>query len=1019
MTESIINPPEVRGVHVARLMALATVGLAAISIVSTSAFAQNAAPAAAQDGASVPAPELAPAVEEATQDIVVTGSRIARSGFSAPTPTTVVGAEEIERKAEPNIFNVINQIPAFAGSAATSTGTTSSSAGTNGRDVLNLRGLGADRTLVLLDGQRVIGVDTTGVTDISQFPQGLIQRVDVVTGGASASWGSDAVAGVVNFILDHNFNGIKANVSAGETTYGDGQNANLQLTAGTSFADGRGHIEASGEYYYNSGVGSPATHRDWYQGSKLLSYPLGEAPPGAPLLIAASHVSDFLLTPGAIITGTSNPAARGLIDTTFGAGGSLGHLQTGWIPVDAAGNQVSPWMIGGDQRSDEGGVADLDTQMDRKTFYGRVSYDFSDAINVYATFNTATVYTNNVAFLSTYKPGNLTVHCNNPFLPSGIQSACGTANDTLSVGTMNVDLPNIQVQNIRTMYRWTAGGDGKFDMFGKSWKWDAYYTLGLNHITNNNIGQTLTNLYNAAIDAVPGPSGTIVCRNAVAQAQGCQPYNIFGTGVGDPSAAEYFSGTAWLRTHLRQDAASLSFNGEPFSDWAGPVSLAFGGEYRREAFTQQADPCSYTQCGNPLLLSENNWFSGNFHPSQGAFDVKEEFVEVLAPMLAGGKTGNLDLDLGARYASYSTAGGVLPWKAGLTYEPPMIHGLRFRGVASRDIRAPNLNDLFAAPSTPTGGVLGRFGTVTDNTIVKVPTVSNLDLKPEVSQTYDAGIVFQPEWLPRFSISVDYYQLSLKDAIGTITAQEEMDLCADTGNPSLCDLIKYWTTAGGASDPTGTPTLPVNKVTNQPPAVVAVQEINLAKTFTNGIDIELAYAKPLADIFKQASGTLSLHGLISSTFHYLNYPGIPGQPVLELAGENSGSIAKWRSNLDETYATDNDRWELMLTERWISAGVNNTSYIQCTSDCPVATATAETINNNYIPGAFYLDLSGSYNIYEHADGGNFQVYFKVTNLLDKDPPPVPLFGSLPINNGTNPVLYDTLGRRFIVGARAQF
>ncbi|MBU3077885.1 TonB-dependent receptor plug domain-containing protein [Sphingomonas quercus] len=991
--------------HATRQFALATVGLVALSIASTSAFAQDVAP---------PSPAAADAGPASGGEIVVTGSRITRSGFSAPTPTTVVGIAEIERKAEPNIFNVVNQIPALAGSAATSTGTTSSSAGTNGRSTLNLRGLGANRTLVLLDGQRVIGVDTTGGTDISQFPQGLIQRVDVVTGGASASWGSDAVAGVVNFILDHNFSGIKGNVSAGETTYGDGRNFNLQLTAGTSFADGRGHIEASGEYAYNSGVGGPAANRDWYRGWKLIRYPIGRVPAGSPLNIASPNVSNFLLAPGAIITNTSNPAARGLIDTTFGAGGSLARLQRGWVPIDATGAQVSPWMIGGDQNSDEGGVADLDTRLNRQTFYGRVSYDFSDFINVYATYNFARVYTNNIAFLSTYKPGNLTVHCNNPFLPAGISAACGTANDTLTVGTMNVDLPSIQVENIRKMYRWTFGGDGKFNLLGTEWKWDGYYTIGLNHITNNNIGQTLTNLYNAAIDAVPGPNGTVMCRNTVAQGQGCQPYNIFGTGVGDPSAARYFSGTAWLKTRLRQDAASLSFNGEPFSTWAGPVSLAFGGEYRREAFRQQADPCSYTQCNNPLLLAENNWFSGNFHPSRGTFNVKEGFVEVLAPLLKGEKTGDFDLNLGARYASYSSSGGVWTWKAGITYAPPIVPGLRFRGIASRDIRAPNLNDLYAAASTPTGGVVGRFGSVTNNVIVKNPTLSNPDLKPEVSRTYEAGVVYQPDWLPGLSVSVDYYQLSLKDAIGTIGAQQEMDLCADTGNPTLCNLIQYWTTAGGASDPNGSPTLPVSQVTNQPPAVVAVAKINLAKVYTNGIDIEVAYTKNLSDIFDNVPGTISFRGLATNTLHYKNDPGLPGQPITDIAGQNSGSIAKWRLNVSQTYA--NDRWDFTLTERWFSSGVIDNSYIECQSSCPVATATAQTINDNHMPGALYLDIAGTYNIFKREDGRRLAAYFKITNLLDKAPAPNPSFGSLPISNGTNPTLYDTLGRRFVIGAR---
>jgi outer membrane receptor protein involved in Fe transport len=962
---------------------------------STGAAALLALLATGQTAAAQTAPATQPAASSAgaedapttVQEVVVTSSRITRSGFEAPTPTTVVGTSDFEKAAQPNIFTAINQIPALAGSASTSTGTTSSSAGTNGRSTLNLRSLGTNRTLVLLDGQRVVGVDTTGATDISQFPQGLVQRVDIVTGGASASWGSDAVAGVVNFILDKNFNGFKGNINVGQTTYGDDRNAQIQLTGGTSFAGGRGHIEATGEYAYNGGVGDPLTNRPWYKGWKLIQYPVNATPAGQPQYIASPNVADYLLAPGGIITGKGTSLDPSIVGITFGAGGTPSRFQYGSL-------LVSPYMIGGDQRSDEGWGGDLDTQLKRGTFFTRVSYDVSDNINVWATFNYGTVWTKNVAFYSTYKPGNLTIQCDNPYLPTAVATACGGAGHSVSFGTMNADLPDIQVQNTRTMRRYAVGADGNFDVLGSNWKWDFSYTRGQNRIVNNNYNQTLTNLYNAAIDAVMGPNGVIVCRNPVAQAQGCRPFNVIGTGVGDPSAAEYFTGTAWLRTRLQQDAASLTFNGEPFSLWAGPVSVAFGAEYRKEQFSQTADACSYTQCGNPLLGPENNYFSGNFHPSHGEYNVKEAFLETVIPLLNDDTWGKSDLDLAGRYADYSASGGVGTYKVGLTWAPGFLSDVKFRGVQSRDIRAPNLNDLYAAASTPTGGVTNRFGPTSGQTfIIKQPTLSNPDLQPEVANTTEIGVVYRPQWFSGFNASVDYYRINLREAIGTITAQQEMDLCFQ-GNADLCKLITF--------------------DSNQVPLVVATAKINLASVNTAGVDIELSYAKQLADWFDWMAGSISVRALGTYVDHFTTDPGIPGQPVIETAGQNSGNIARWRWMGVQSW--DTERTSLTLTERWFSSGTINNAYIECTSGCPAPTTAVPTINNNHMDGALYIDIGATYDLVRRADGRRLTAYFKVDNVFNKDPEPSPQFGSLPISNGTNPFLYDTLGRNFHLGVR---
>jgi iron complex outermembrane recepter protein len=939
---------------------------------------------------------IAAAQGAGVEQVVVTSTRVTRGGFDAPTPTTVVGADQIQANAEPNVFTTVNQLPTLAGSAAPSTGTTSSSAGTDGRSTLNLRNLGSNRTLVLIDGQRVVGVDTTGGTDVSEFPQGLIQRVDVVTGGASASWGSDAVAGVVNFVLDKNFTGIKGNLQGGITTYGDGEQGSASLSVGTGFANGRGHFEFSGEYMADAGVGQPRpgtrSARPWYQGWKLLQNNAALTSGGAPQFIASPHVADSLMSPGGLITGRGTSLSSSVVGTMFGVNGAPSQFNYG-------SPNFSPWMIGGDQRSDEGWGADLESKLRRGTLFGRLSFDLTPNLNIWATANWGEVYTANIAFYSTYKPGNLTIQCDNPYMPGSVATACGGAGHSVQFGTMNADLPDILVQNVRTLHRYVIGADGNFDMLGSNWTFNSYLSHSTNDIINNNWDQTLTGRYNAAIDVINDPaSGKNICRSAVARAEGCIAYNAIGTGVGDPSAADWFSDTTWMRTHLRQEMASFTLNGAPIRNWAGDISLATGVEYREEAFDQTANPCQSSDCGDPLLSSQgNNYFSGNFHPASGSYHVTEAFVESVVPLLKDSTWGVADLDLAGRATGYSASGYVNTWKAGLNYSPAFLDGVRFRALQSRDIRAPNLNDLHAAPSTPTGGVVDRFpqyGFQGQTVIIHIPTEANPDLQPEKAQTTELGVVYQPSWLPGFNTSVDYYRIGLKGGIGTLSAQQEMDLCF-AGNQTTCKFIDR--------DPSSGVVTYVHQV-----------KFNLSSLVTDGFDVEASYATDLNSLIEGVPGNLSVRSLATHVSKYITQSGVPGDAPRESAGNNSGSIGLWRWMGVEQYS--NDDFTFTLTERWLSDGVIDKTYIECTTGCPVATISHPTINNNKMDGYFYLDVGGSYNLTRPDHGLQAAVYFKIDNIANVDPVPSPSFGSLPISNGTNPGLYDTLGRYYHLGIR---
>jgi hypothetical protein len=431
------------------------------------------------------------------------------------------------------------------------------------------------------------------------------------------------------------------------------------------------------------------------------------------------------------------------------------------------------------------------------------------------------------------------------------------------------------------------------------------------------------------------------------------------------------------------------------------VSVATGLEYREEAFSQFANPCQSNDCGNILLSpGGNNYFSGNFHPSRGAYHVSEAFLETVVPLLKDEQWGVADLDLAGRATGYSEAGYISTWKVGLTYSPGFLPGVKFRTLQSRDVRAPNLNDLYAAPSTPTGGVVDKFPTLNgapnpkfnQTVIVHEATLANLGLAPEKSQTTELGIVYEPEWLPGFSASLDYYRIGMKGGIGTISAQQEMDFCY-AGNQLLCTFI--------ARDGAGVLT------------DVNVEKINLSSIVTDGFDFEASYAAELSDWVDGVPGEISFRSLGTHVSKFVTDSGIPNKALTESAGANSGSIAEYTWNNYQNYTVN--RFGITLAERWFSDGVRSRSYIQCSTDCPVSTINNPTINDNKMDGALYVDVGVTYDI-SKGDGLQATAFFKINNIANVDPVPNPQYGSLPISNGTNPSLYDTIGRTYRIGIR---
>ena len=932
-------------------------------------------PALAQSPAVPPKTGDTPATEHDAPDLVVTGTRVIRDGYNAPTPTNVIGAQEIANKAASNLADLVNTLPSLAGAATPKATGSFVSSGLIGINAVNLRNLGAGRTLVLLDGQRVGTQSITGLVDINTFPQSLVKRIDVVTGGVSADWGSDAVAGVVNFVLDKDFTGLKGTAQGGVTTYGDDRTYNLQLAAGMKFAEGRGHILLSGEIAHTDGI-TGIGKRQWYKGDKILLNPTYAATNGQPQLLARSSVGFANATPGGLIT--SGP----LRGTYFGPGGTPTQFNYGSI---VSGN----FMVGGDwQYADYATTQDIDAEQNRQSIFGRVSYEVSDHAQIYAqgSYNRSTTRS---AGTVQFQLGNLTIQPDNAFIPSSIAAR---VTGPFSFGTLNGDLGPQYAYNTRTSYRGVIGAKGDFDAIGTKWSWDAYAQRSQSDILLSFV-TTVTARYQAAIDSVRNPTtGAIVCRTTLTDpTNGCVPFNIFGTGVASAAAINYVNGTTWSRSTLTEDVFAGTLRGDPFSTWAGPVSIATGIEHRSEAVSGTNDPLT-TETTKP-------YFTGNFLASSGSYDVTEGFFEAVVPLAKDtGFAKSLDFNGAVRGTSYSTAGYVTTWKAGLTYAP--VEDITFRFTRSRDIRAPNLAEAFQAGQSNTTTFADPFRN-NASTLVQVTTRGNLALRPERADTLGFGVVLKPRFLPGFAVSLDYYDIRIKDAIQSVAGVTLVNQCF-TGNTVLCSQI--------TRSATGTLINGLTPITN-----IVVQPVNIAQQIARGLDFEASYRR---SVYR---GNLTLRVLATRflknyTDNGINAPtdtvGQNGTIGANAAATGSGvsSLPKWRYLASIAY--DRGPLALSLTARGFSAGAIQTAYIECSSGCPTSTVDHMTIDNNRLPGAIYFDTSVTVKLPHDV-----QAFLAVDNVANKDPAQTPygptLGGApLPINGG----LYDTLGRTFRAGVR---
>ena len=891
-----------------------------------------------------------------SDQIVVTGSRLS-SNVRAPTPLTVLASQAIENRAPATIGEVLQQIPSFGPMDSPNTAGVNSRGG--GQINPDLRGLGATRTLVLINGRRHVPTATTNSVDIKVVPTLLVDRVEVVTGGASAAYGSDAVSGVVNIVLNDHINGIRGTVQYGISQRGDGEEHRLSLAGGTSFAGDRGRITAGFDYVKIGGIGTQLS-RDWGRRDIGLITNPNFATNGLPNFIISPNVHSAITTPGGLIV--IGPL-RGL---AFGPNGTTSRYDFGQV--------FGSTMIGGDGAGqNENLLALIGTPIKSVNALATAKFDVSDKVQLFAELSGGRSNTGG-ASQEARDRGNLVIRRDNAFLPQLVRDLMVANNlQTITIGRVSNDTGKIRLDRDDDTYEAVAGINGQFGAWGAN----AYAQFGRNSYDldfgPNNRKQ---NEYFNAVDAVVNPAtGEIVCRSTLTSAaSGCIPVNVFGDG--SLTLNPYVNGTATFRLVTTQAIAAVDVKGTPFSTWAGSVALAFGAESRRDHAVGRSDPISQRVNANGSI---GGWILGNQLPLDGSVKVFETYAEAQAPLAKDDPFAReLSINAAIRRTHYSLSGTVYSWKAGATYEP--FSGLRIRATRSRDIRAPNISELFENGGSSNTNV---FDPVLGRSVqVREISAGNPNLKPEKADTLTAGAVFQPGFLPRFSASIDYYDIRIRDAIATLGAPTLAEGCF-AGNRLYCQSITF--------NPDGS----IAFVTNT--------RLNLAQAATRGFDFELDYSRGHA-----FGGNLSAK-LLATRVTKLSFTTPAG--VQDRLGQVSNfnrtpGVPKWTG--DAFFDYDRGPTHAGLQARLVGPGKFGTTLHEGTG--------ANSVNDNTVPAFLYLNGSASYRFGLGRDR-SVELFTAINNMLDTDPPMIPSGAAGGINeSSTNGQFYDVVGRFFRFGAR---
>lgn len=990
------------------------------------------------------------------EEISVTGTRIRiTDGMSTPVPVTAVTTAELQNF-DPGgtVAEQLDALPQFFGTQTSQRGG-SPLFDDAGGSYLNMRDLGMQRTLILLDGSRVPPADKRGPVNVDLLPTALVRTVDVVTGGASAAYGADALGGVTNFVLDREFEGLKIETGTGVTEWGDGERWNLSVAAGRDFGE-RLHIIASAQaLHINQIWRDPEELGDWYQRWGFVTNPAWApgAAPGTPQRLTLPWVASTEHSPTGMLWARRGTASTSpLIPFTYNGyvftddGQDMRPFIKGDVYAAPNLRGSTKSMSGGPEamirhRAFEGGPSGNEV-VNRSGFLG-AKYDVSNSLSAFA----QVLVGRSESRFRTMRGGtelsdgwHMNVYRDNAFLPEEVGAAMDEAGITSVqlwkngglIENLNSDIHQGESSGVFTTWAWSVGFDA---VLPNGWDWRASWQSGESHKRGGIYDKQRADRIALAMDAVRDPAtGAIVCnvqlynptpeqlRASVAgrlaspggtpggtgvnrtteplaspigldnSIRDCIPFNVFGMGHTPQAVIDYVTTPKIGDSYVNQDFAETLVTGELIEGWNGPISFAAGLTWREQDFVDHALPREIDVLGPPLNAPElgirglgPSWTNGsaNLHTFStipdvfGAYDVWEWFGELNVPIWQS-RSSNQVLGGSAAYRSsdYSNVGRVESWKLGLDFQ--LFEDLRLRATRSHDVREATFSERFDAQAT--GGNVNdpRF----NNIVTAITTVQggNPALAPESANTLVLGFVYQPSWLAGLSLSADWYDVQIDDAISTLGNQRIVNECEINKVQELCGRIQRDPVTGF-----------IGRIFNVP--------LNVAQARVRGLDYEAAYRME-PDFLDDEIESLSVRLLAGYIQERSNTPlgGTPQDQIGELGSPELTAV------LTGSYGFG--PWSLQLQQRYITDTLLDINWVE-----------GLDVDDNSISSGNYTNLRLGYQG-EMGSGATWNVGFNVNNLFDRHPPIVPGFGtrggSQSVPNG-----YDIFGRRYQLNLNLSF
>jgi len=953
-----------------------TASLAAI------ALAQISTPAAAQTADPTAAPEQTTPTD--TQDseqttIVVTGSRIRQvPGFDTPNPVVSIGAETIQSAGTTNLTDFLTGYPALQGSQTSANNSGDRAGiGATGLNLLDLRNLGTERTLTLVDGRRhVAGVPGSAAVDINTIPSELVERIEVLTGGASAIYGADGVTGVVNFIMKRDFEGITATGQAGISQYGDAGQRMISVTAGKNFSDGRGNIAVA--YEYGAEDRLQTRDRDYLSGTERVGFyknPNGTGPTYVPLNnvryfdtnreggidIDQDGFPDYLVSNGAV-----TPFDPGTFVPDFYQQGGNATL------VSDYGNDLLP-------------------KVERHVVNALAHFDVSDKLTIFAEGKYA--HTKSFSLAQPTFDYYLVIPEDNPYIPSSLlPQIAATGLGGVLVNRDNFDFGQRGEDIARDTYRGVIGIRGNLN---DHLNYEVSYVYGRTDVSSRYVNDILDDRYYAAIDVVQGPNGP-TCRVNVDpnwtpfqpynytreeyapttfQPGQCVPLNLFGEGAPSQAALDWVRTDTLDRSRIQQHVASAYLSGDLGGLFTmpggGAVGFSIGAEYRKEKSRFIPDP----------LAAQGLTFTNALTRDAGEYDVKEAFGELRVPLLKDRFIHRLEVGAAIRFSDYSTVGSSTSWKFDGALAP--VRDITFNGTYSRAVRAPNIGELFSGnsqtfefitdPCLPDelqhgtqyraancAALLTSLGadpaTYTDARSTNIPGFSggNPNLEQEEATTWTAGVTLQPRFIPGLSLRADWYDIKIKNAINTVTSEQLAQLCVDQPdlNNVFCSGIVRQNGATGSADPGNIVSF-------------TVLPQNVAQFRTAGLDVNFNYR-----LRTDRLGTFNL-SVIGNYLDRLEFIGTPGADITNERGEAGSRAPKYTVTADLTWQSGGLTLNYGL--QWFGKTSRFTN-LEMAGDPDIVAP-----EYKYLKERWQHDIFASYDVNDQ-----FQFYGGVRNLFSQKP-----------------------------------